>query len=153
MQASGGCYCGNIRIDVSFSKDLSTYGPRACDCDFCRKHAAAYVSDPRGALRLRIGNPHEVSRFRQGSNTAEMLLCRTCGVFVGALYSESDRLYGTLNVRVLNCAASFGTEQSVSPKVLSADQKTQRWRDIWFRDVTIDAAAANYLPRSRGGKL
>jgi [ribosomal protein S5]-alanine N-acetyltransferase len=136
----GGCYCGNLRLTVTFSQDLSAYAPRACDCDFCRKHGAAYVSDPQGALRIHVRRGHELRRFRQGSNTAEMLLCSRCGVLVGALYQEPDGLFGTLNVRSLDERAAFGAEQSVSPKMLSADRKVQRWREIWFSRVILDVA-------------
>ena len=133
----GGCYCGNIRLDGALSRELSEYSPRACDCDFCQKHGSAYVSDPRGTLRIRVGNESELNRFRQGSNTAEMLVCRTCGVLVGALYRDGNRLFGTLNARALDCRASFGADKTVSPKSLSADLKVQRWRDIWFADVSV----------------
>ncbi|HEY2402550.1 MAG TPA: GFA family protein [Steroidobacteraceae bacterium] len=139
-EASGGCYCGNIRLTVSLSRDLSAYSPRACDCDFCRKHGAAYVSDPQGVLRIQITAAGQVNRFRQGSNTAEMLLCRQCGVLVGALYQEEHRLFGTLNANALDCRTAFGPEQCVSPKSLAADQKVQRWRDIWFANVSLTAA-------------
>jgi hypothetical protein len=141
-EVSGGCYCGNIRLSVSLSREVAAYNPRACDCDFCQKHGAAYVSDPRGTLSILIRDAGQVSRFRQGSNTAEMLLCRQCGVLVGALYQETDRLFGTLNAKVLDCRASFGAEQTVSPKSLAADQKVQRWRDIWFPDVRVTAEEA-----------
>ena len=137
-ETSGGCYCGNICVTASFSQDLAALNPRACDCDFCTKHAAAYVSDPLGSLRIQIRSELEVNRFRQGSNTAEMLLCRTCGVLVGALYPESNRLFGALNVRTLDSRLSFGPEQAVSPKLLSSDQKVRRWRDIWFPDVLLN---------------
>jgi hypothetical protein len=139
-EASGGCYCGNIRLTVSLSRDLSAYSPRACDCDFCRKHGAVYVSDPQGVLRIQITAAGQVNRFRQGSNTAEMLLCRQCGVLVGALYQEEHRLFGTLNANALDCRTAFGPEQCVSPKSLAADQKVQRWRDIWFANVSLTAA-------------
>ena len=135
---SGGCYCGNIRLNASFSKELSAYNPRACDCDFCEKHAAAYVSDPGGSLRIQIRNELEVSRFRQGSNTAEMLICRLCGVLVGAVYLHSDRIFGTLNLKALDSREAFGPQLPVSPKRLSADLKTQRWRDLWFPDVLLE---------------
>jgi hypothetical protein len=139
VQANGGCYCGNIRVSASFSQYLSAYEPRACDCDFCSKHGAAYVSDSKGSLSIEIRDELEVNRFRQGSKSAEMVLCRTCGVLVGAVYRESNRLFGTLNVKALGCRASFGPEQQpVSPKPLSADQKVRRWRGIWFPDVQLD---------------
>jgi hypothetical protein len=134
----GSCYCGNVRVSASFSQYLSTYEPRACDCNFCRKHAAAYASDPLGSLRIQIVNDIEVNRFRQGSNSADMLLCRTCGVLVGALYRESNCLFGTLNVKALDSHFSFGLEQPVSPKLLSAEQKVKRWRGLWFPDVQLD---------------
>jgi hypothetical protein len=140
-EASGGCYCGNIRVTAAFTHELPAYRPRACDCDFCRKHGAAYVSDPQGSLRIRIRHEAEVSRFRQGSNSAEMLVCRTCGVMVGALYRESNRLFGALNAKVLNSLPSFGSELTVSPKLLSADEKAGRWRDIWFPDVVLEVQA------------
>lgn len=136
----GGCYCGNIRLTVSLSRDPAAYNPRACDCDFCRKHGAAYVSDPQGELRIQIAEAGQVNRFRQGSNTAEMLLCRQCGVLVGALYQEAGRLFGTLNANALDCRAAFGPQQTVSPRLLAADQKVQRWRDIWFSQVTVAGA-------------
>lgn len=138
LKASGGCYCGNIRVVASFSQEFAAYNPRACDCDFCMRHGAAYVSDPLGSLALHIGNDLEVNRFRQGSNTAEMLLCRTCGVMVGALYRESNRLFGTLNFKALDSRPSFGPEQGVSPKLLSPDQKVRRWCDLWFPDVLLN---------------
>jgi hypothetical protein len=134
-ETSGGCYCGNIRIIASFSKNFAAFNPRACDCDFCRKHAAAYVSDPSGSLRIQIRNDLEINRFRQGSNAAEMLLCRTCGVMVGALYCESHRFFATLNVMALDSRLAFGPEQGVSPKLLMPDQKVRRWRELWFSDV------------------
>lgn len=137
LQVSGGCYCGNIRLTVTLSQEPSSYRPRACDCDFCRKHGAAYVSDAQGELRIQIRDEAQVSRFRQGSNTAEMLICRTCGVLVGALHREAERLFGTVNAQALDCRGAFGAEQSVSPKLLPAEQKVLRWRDLWFKDVAV----------------
>jgi len=138
-ETRGGCYCGNILVIASFSQDLATINPRICDCDFCRKHVAAYVSDPLGSFHIQVRNELEFNRFRQGSNTAEMLLCRTCGVMVAAIYREAHRLFGALNVRALDSRLSFGPERDVSPKLLSPAQKVQRWRDIWFPDVLLEA--------------
>jgi hypothetical protein len=138
LEISGGCRCGNIGVIAAFSQDLLAFNPRACDCDFCRTHVAAYVSDPLGALHIRVRSELGVNRLRQGSNTAEMLLCRTCGAMVGALYRDSHRLFGALNVGALDPRLSFGPEQRVSPKLLSPAQKVQRWRDIWFADVFLD---------------
>jgi hypothetical protein len=134
---NGKCYCGNIHLTVTLSRDPSAVNPRACDCDFCQKHGAAYVSDPRGSLDIRIEDERAVSRFQQGSEIAEMLLCRRCGVLVAALYRDGDRLFGTLNVKALDRRADFGANAPVSPKLLAAEEKTKRWRALWFPDVRL----------------
>jgi len=133
----GGCHCGNIAVELALSAAPETYQPRACDCDFCRKHGAAYVSDPQGALAIHIRSEDQSGRYRQGSATAELLVCRNCGVLVGALYRAEGRLYASVNARTLEATAVFGSEQPVSPRKLSAPDKVQRWQRIWFADVSI----------------
>jgi len=133
----GGCYCGNIRVELQLSNNPERYQPRACDCDFCRKHGAAYVSDAHGTLRIGIGDPQLSAGYRQGNELAEMLLCTRCGVLVGALYRSDEGVYGTVNVKVIEGAPGFGAEQAVSPKQLSGDEKVTRWRKLWFPDVSV----------------
>jgi len=136
---SGGCHCGNIRVQLELTGPPASYRPRACDCDFCRKHAAAWISDPAGRVKITIGHaPHAVT-YRQGTRQAELMLCGNCGVVVAALYRSEGRRYAAVNAKVLDEAAGFGSEQSVSPQTLSAAEKLTRWRDIWFADVSIVA--------------
>jgi hypothetical protein len=137
---SGGCHCGNIFVELELSRELGTYEPRACDCDFCIKHCAAYVSDPQGTLTIRIKDESQSGKYHQGSGAADLLLCRSCGVLIGALYRSDGRLYASVNVKSLESRASFGAEQTVSPKKLSEGEKVQRWRNIWFADVNIRTA-------------
>jgi hypothetical protein len=139
---SGGCHCGNIRVELDLPRDPGAYAPRACDCSYCRKHGAAWVSDPQGALRLWVGDERCAGTYRQGSGVAELLLCRNCGVAVGALYRAEGRLYGVLNARVIDGGTSFGAEQPVSPQTLSAEDKTKRWQEIWCANVSIICGSA-----------
>jgi hypothetical protein len=134
---SGGCYCGNIQLDLQLANAPASYQPRACDCGFCRKHGAAYISDAHGSLRVRIKDQRRSGRYRQGSELAEMLLCTHCGVLVGALYRAEGRIYATVNVRVIQGVESFGVEQAASPKQLSADAKVSRWKELWFPSVEL----------------
>jgi hypothetical protein len=137
----GGCHCGNIAVELELPRSPATYHPRACDCEFCRKHGAAYVSDPQGALRIRIRDERHAGRYTQGSGLAELLLCRNCGVLAAALYAGHGRLYATVNARILDAAGTqFAAEQPVSPQTLSAGEKIQRWQDIWFSNVSTGAA-------------
>ena len=133
---SGRCHCGNTTVQVTLTKNPEAYRPRACDCDFCCKHAAAYISDPDGSLVIRVADSEFVTRYRQGSGEAEMLLCGRCGVLIGALYADADHRFGVVNDRVLETAA-FGLPEVVSPKTLMATEKVERWRRLWFRDVEV----------------
>jgi hypothetical protein len=136
---TGGCHCGNIAVSVELTRDPSSYIPRACACEFCRRHGAAWVSDPQGALRLRVRDQRDTGRYAQGDEIAEMLLCRNCGVLMAALW-QGRQLHGVVNVNALEARASFAPSQPVSPKSLSAEGKTSRWQNIWFADVTVVTA-------------
>jgi len=84
-----------------------------------------WVSDPQGSLLIRIRDEREAGRYCQGDRLAEMLLCRRCGVLVGATWRE-QRLYGVVNVSALDERAAFAAAKPVSPRTLSADAKASR---------------------------
>jgi hypothetical protein len=136
---SGGCHCGNILLELELARVPAAYSPRACDCDFCRKHCASYVSDPRGALVIRIKDEHQTGKYHQGSGLAELLFCRNCGVLIGALYHQDARIYATVNVNAVEGRTQLAAEQPVSPKELSEAEKVKRWQELWFRNVKIVA--------------
>ena len=136
IKLTGGCHCGNILMEIGLARPPSEYHPRACDCEFCSKHAASYVSDPQGSLLIRIKDERDCGKYRQGNGIVDCLLCRNCGVLVGALYPDDGRLYATVNSNILD-GVEFGAQVSVSPKKLSANEKTERWRAIWFADVRV----------------
>ncbi len=130
----GGCHCGNISVTAELTRATTEYRPRACDCDFCRKHGAAYLSDPAGSLRIAIRDARATAAYRQGSGTAEFLVCTTCGVLVAVLYRD-DRIYAALNANAV--VAELAPTQPVSPKQLATDDKVARWRAVWFADVVV----------------
>ena len=137
---NGGCYCGNVQLDIELTREPGSYHPRACDCDFCSKHGAAYLSDPQGALTVRVRDASNTGYYRQGSSFAEFLFCKNCGVLVGVAYRSDGRVYGAVNTRAVEARTKFAAEQPVSPKALSGAEKISRWQDIWFSNVTIPAA-------------
>lgn len=120
-----------------------TLAPRACDCDFCQAHGAAYISDPDGRLAITIRDDGLTRRYRQGDAIADMLLCGRCGVLVGALFTDDAETFGTVNVGALDRTIPFGDRQAASPKLLDAENKIDRWKRLWFRNVTV-------RPLSRG---
>jgi hypothetical protein len=134
---SGGCHCGNIGLELELTRRSDTYNPRACDCDFCRKHGAAYVSDPQGSLAIHIRDPQQIGKYRQGSGQAEFLVCQVCGVLAAVLYGSEGRLHAAVNAKAVEAKTGFGPEQPVSPKTLSAGDKAKRWQDVWFSKVAV----------------
>ena len=105
--------------------------------DFCRKHAAAYVSDPDGALRIRA-RPGALGLYRQGSAKAQCVYCTHCGVLIGVMYEAVGHRYATVNVRVLDGEPGFADSVVVSPKTLSAAEKVSRWKQLWCRGVEVE---------------
>lgn len=132
-----GCYCGNISADVVLSKPLSEFVPRACDCDFCTKHGAVYLSDSKGSLVFQIRDAAKLISFAQGDGIAEFLICGVCAVLVGGTCSRDGRLMGTLNSTTLANRDALQAPQAASPRLLSKSAKLDRWEELWFKGVTI----------------
>jgi len=135
--ATGACPCGNIEVEMELAHPPENYRPRACDCDFCRSHSAAYVSDAHGILGVRIKRGRAQATRRQGNALAEFLVCSDCGVLTCVLYPTASGFYGAVNVRIVDRGIRFGEEQPVSPKILSPEEKSSRWREVWFSCVNI----------------
>jgi len=133
----GGCHCGQLRLVFSTALDPAHIVPRACDCTFCQKHGAAYVSDPAGRLSITLANAEALRRYRQGSNTADFLLCDRCGVLVAVLFGQDARVYGAVNARCLEEPDRFATAVPASPQQLAPDEKTARWSKLWIADVEL----------------
>lgn len=134
----GRCHCGRIKVHAELTQSPEHYTPRCCDCDFCRMHNAAYISDPQGRLTITARTQDALHRYRQGAELADMLLCTQCGVLVGACYKDGSGLYGAVNTRLFK--DRFGAETPASPKRLDPDEKRDRWKAVWFKDVRIDGS-------------
>jgi len=133
----GSCHCGNLSVVVELSRDPADYTPRACDCDFCRKHGAAYLSDPLGSLSIHCRSDTDSLRYRQGSGTVEFLLCRGCGVLISALWEDQGQSFAALNAQILDNPGTLGAPQPASPRQLPLEERKKRWRKLWFADVRI----------------
>ena len=133
----GGCHCGNISVKFNTNISGSQLEPRACDCDFCRKHGASYISDCNGSLEAQIKDQNEIICYTQGSGTAQFIICQSCGVLAFVSYRCSKSIYAALNARILDDVYAFKKSVIVSPRKLSKDEKISRWREAWIPDVTV----------------
>ncbi|HXW84715.1 MAG TPA: hypothetical protein VEJ86_09950 [Candidatus Binataceae bacterium] len=70
-----------------------------CACSFCVSHGAKCIADSRGRATIRIRRPGELNRYRFELKTADFLVCRTCGVYLGAVIETGGKSFSTLNLR------------------------------------------------------
>jgi len=100
---NGGCHCGNLRLTFYTSKPFEEMPIRACQCTFCRKHNVRATADPDGRLEIAVGDQGKLSRYRFGHGITDFLVCRDCGVYVGATMEdeENDQVLATCIVNTL----------------------------------------------------
>jgi len=131
----GGCHCGGIEFRYCCEKPPREWSLRACQCSFCRAHHALSTSDPLATLEFTERRPGALQRYRFGQGTADFLLCRECGVYIGAEMQVAEGCYGIINVNALRPIP----EDLRSPEPMNYDaesagprtaRRTQRWSPI-----------------------
>ena len=130
---TGGCHCRNITVEYQTEIAPEDAKPRACQCSFCRQHQSRAVSDPKGALRITVGNRDLLSRYQFSLKSIEFLVCRECGVYVAGFMPDptDDKGYATLMVSALDERSRF---PQPSPTVYDAEDRemrTARRRKVW----------------------
>ncbi len=97
----GQCFCGSIGYEYRTAVAPPDWSIRACQCAFCRAHDALSTSDPAGSLRFHAVNPDNLQRYRFAMRTADFLLCRECGVYIGAVIASDLGRFGIINTHSL----------------------------------------------------
>jgi hypothetical protein len=110
MEHRGGCHCGNLRLRLLLSASPEAVGVRACQCSFCRAHATRTTSDPNGAVEVWAEDWSLVEPYRFGTGTAEFLICRRCGVYIGAFCETPAGPRAVINTNALDDRARFSGE-------------------------------------------
>ena len=104
----GGCHCGNIRLcPAPLAVAPAQTRLRACGCSFCRAHNTRTTSDPKGSVDIRAADWSLVERYPFGTGTAEFLICRRCGVYIGAIGETAADTRAVINTNCLEDRAAF----------------------------------------------
>lgn len=106
MTYEGSCHCGAIAFAYSSELPPERWSVRSCQCSFCRAHGARCTSDPDGRVRFRISKPDELIRYRFALRTADFLICRSCGVYVGAVLESEGEAFAIVNLNALDAPAT-----------------------------------------------
>jgi hypothetical protein len=134
MLHSGGCHCENISVTLRLSQPPEQMPLRSCACAFCRAHGTRTLSDRNGLVEITAGDWSLVERYRFGSRTADYLLCRRCGVYIGAVCDTRTGLRAVLNVNCLADRVAF----TQTPAAPDYDGETT--------DTRLDRRAAHWMP-------
>ncbi len=147
MLYTGGCHCENIGVKLRLSRSPEQMALRSCSCAFCRAHGTRTLSDRDGLVEITAGDCSLVERYRFGSRTADYLLCRRCGVYVGAVcgnHRACARVCVTvLNVNCLDDRAAFRKSQphltTTAKEATDAqpDRRATNWMPVMIRETSI----------------
>ena len=114
MLHTGGCHCGNITVALDLSLPPEEMPLRSCSCSFCRAHGTRTLSDRNGQVEITATDWSQVERYRFGSRTADYILCRRCGVYIGAVCDTATGLRAVINTNCLQDRAAF-TQAPAAP--------------------------------------
>ena len=121
---AGTCFCGSIGYNYDTAVTPADWSIRACQCAFCRAHDALSTSDPAGTLEFTAANPDNLQRYRFAMRTADFLLCRECGVYIGADIETDQGHFGIINTHSL--AATPADIADVAPITYDSEDKRGR---------------------------
>jgi hypothetical protein len=69
-----------------------------CRCSFCCKHNQRSTSDPAGTIKLSIKDSQKLCRYRFAQKSCDFLICKICGVYIGAAMEDKDGAWMVVNV-------------------------------------------------------
>jgi len=134
MRHSGGCHCGNISVQLDLSHAPDQMPLRSCSCSFCRAHGTRTLSDRDGKAEITVADWSLAEKYRFGSRTADYVLCRRCGVYVGAVCETGSGWRAVINTNCLDDRAAF-TQRPAAPDY-----------DGESADVRLTRRAMNWMP-------
>ena len=138
MLIRGRCHCGNIAFSLTWDPDPAEIPARACTCSFCMKHGGVWTSNPRGALRVEIGEVQSVSRYAFGTKTADFHSCARCGVVPVVTSRIDERVYAVVSVNAFEKVdPALVRRAPISFEAEETQTRLARRKRNWIGDVTF----------------
>jgi len=132
MDYRGSCHCGAIGFVYSTAIGPDRWSVRACQCSFCRAHDALSTSDPDGEIAFTVTSPEFLQLYRFGLGTADFVLCRRCGVYIGACVDSDFGRFAIINTRALTDApANLAAAEAISYDAENTEGRISRRGERW----------------------
>lgn len=128
MIYKGSCNCNRWQVEVEVTKPLDEFNPRSCDCDYCKSSPLAIISDPNMRVDL-VGGEFTIKK--NGDQLANFYYCDSCGDLLAVGRDFNKQLRGAVNVNLLRDSSQLGQAIAIQPRLLSADEKLDRWGTLW----------------------
>jgi hypothetical protein len=71
----GSCHCGRVRFELQAHITTAL----ECNCSFCRRLGALWLSVPEADLKVLAGGEY-LTLYQFGTRTAQHYFCRHCGI-------------------------------------------------------------------------
>jgi hypothetical protein len=128
----GACHCGAIGYAYRTQVPPSGWSVRACQCSFCRAHATLTTSDPAGTLEFFEHAAGALNRYRFGQHVTDSLVCRNCGVYLGAVIGTARGRFGIVNINAMrNRPAGLLPAELKDYGTETAEQRIARREQRW----------------------
>jgi hypothetical protein len=128
----GACHCGALEYTYETAVPPKRWSVRACQCGFCLGHGAHSTSDAKGQVSFRYLQPDRLRRYRFGLRTADFLICRQCGMYIGAVMLTGGGAVAVINVNTLKGSPRTLSEAKlVNHKNESLEERRGRRLKTW----------------------
>lgn len=136
LKIPGGCHCGGIRYHLAWPSSTERVPARACSCSYCTRFAARWTSNPDATLSVVFRKRNQAARYRFGSNTADFIFCRDCGVLCVAISHIDGHDYAVVNVNTFTTpgAITFANSESDFSAENTPDRMARR-KQRWIKTV------------------
>jgi hypothetical protein len=78
-----------------------------------------------------IAEASNLQRYRFGTHSTDFLVCRACGVYLGALLTSRYGQFATLNINTIQAALDVPAPVPVSYDAESLEQRRSRREARW----------------------
>lgn len=135
MIFKGKCSCSLCSIAFETEKKLSDYQPRVCDCSYCAANPSKPISEHNAVIEVSTASSNGLISRRNGDFLVDFYHCKSCDDLIVVGKEIEGSFLGALNSALLEDCSELGEIVPVQPRLLSPEEKVERWKGVWSKLV------------------